>query len=729
MVPPVAEVVAVVDDKWGDPPLPRDYQLLSPWTQQLLRLARSGKVGTKRKAGSNNTDEDKPEDNGNEASKIAFDDRGYLAKKWKPVPEQQLEPEHKHFEFLAKRRKGLPSLGTELQGGPIAMRKTKVQRIGPEGEVTVYDVLLPVGQTIEGEITEPAQLADVVPVFAAPGTVIEGLGVANEAGIIVAEPLHNAPRRNRPPPKKKGGPGRGKKRVTFTNPDGSTYTTIVPNATKIVPQPGQTVKHVAKGEEASEDVSAEQAAAAAAAQQDNSQEDGGDDEGSGDDDGDDDGEEDDDGDDDDREEGELTDDDAPTGPTTNAAAAESRSVPQIPAKPSLTEASNHTTATSDSKPEEDVEMSEAPGESTIETPNEGADESMMDEDTYSPELLPEEPADDYEPTDDLVMEPTIAPTTGGADGPIAAPITETVTEPSTEPATDVNTVLTAPPDAIAIEVTIEEPPVPTVEPATASEAPVETAIVEAPSVDKGSIEQPPSTVTHDDNAALDHPESAASLADQSPVEPIEEHASKDVQEEPPVATPAVETTAEATAETTSEPPVEPTASSAIETAAETRAESALPPTAESAVEPVTESIAEAAADSTTETAAEAPAGPAAESTAQPVEPSAGQQPEEKAPPTDPVQATSSEETKSDSLPTEIPPATAVSIAEAPEAPDAVTAAEPVAAPEPTEAEAQEPATEAEGQPATAEEPTPAPQTVAAEAEEDLLGDLEKHLEE
>jgi hypothetical protein len=124
-------------------------------------------------------------------------------------------------------------------------------------------------------------------------------------------------RRNRAPPKKKGGPGRGKKRVTFTNPDGSTYTKIVPNATKIVPQPGQTIKHVAKGEKALADVATLQPT------KDPQQPpgDGGEgegeaeaegEEGSGDDD--------DEGDDedDDREDGELSDDDAPRAATTPA---------------------------------------------------------------------------------------------------------------------------------------------------------------------------------------------------------------------------------------------------------------------------------------------------------------------------------------------------------------------------------------------------------------------------
>jgi hypothetical protein len=273
-------------------------------------------VGTKRKQDPD-TDEDKPEDEINEEAKAHLEDRGYLAKKWKPVPEALLEPEHKHFEFLAKRRKGLPSLyGPEQSAGvPVPMRNTKVQRANAEGEVFIYQVLVPEGQVLQGEISEanPEQPEAKV-ITPGPGSVIEGLGIANDEGVVVAEHLKPtvtaAPRRNRPPPKKKGGPGRGKKRVTFTNPDGSTYTTVVPNATKIVPQPGQTVKHVAKGEEATADVSAEQAAAQ---RKDDDGEEG--EEGEGSDDGDDDGDDDDD--DDGREEGELSEDDAPRS-TANA---------------------------------------------------------------------------------------------------------------------------------------------------------------------------------------------------------------------------------------------------------------------------------------------------------------------------------------------------------------------------------------------------------------------------
>ena len=331
LAPPTSEQENSANDKWGDLPMPRDYQLLQPWTQQLLRLARSGKVGTKRKpADPDSMDEDGGEEENSKAeegkgSSGMLDDRGYRAKKWKPVPEALLVPEHKHFEFLAKRRKGLPSLyGPELaSAGPIPMRKTRVQKTGPEGEISVYEVLVPEGQPIDGELSTEAA-AEIKPTTdIAPGTVIEGVGIANEDGVVVAEHLKPAaaaaanPRRNRPPPKKKGGPGRGKKRVTFTNPDGSTYTKIVPNATKIIPAPGQTVKHVSKGEEAAADITAEQAAASnAIGKQGGEGQVGGD--GEGDEDGDE-GEDDGDEDDDDREEGEVSDEDAPDTTTATPA--------------------------------------------------------------------------------------------------------------------------------------------------------------------------------------------------------------------------------------------------------------------------------------------------------------------------------------------------------------------------------------------------------------------------
>lgn len=382
LAPPVMEVQNRADDKWADPPMPRDYQMLQPFTQQLLRLARSGRVGTKRKQDHDIADEDKPEDEQpEEPSKDAnIEDRGYVARKWKPVPEHQLEPEHKHFEFLAKRRKGLPSLyGPDQQvGAPIVMRKTKVQKADANGEVAVYEVLVPEGQTMEGEVTESTELADVTPIVAAPGTVIEGVGIANEEGVVVAEHLKpTVARRNRPPPKKKGGPGRGKKRVTFTNPDGSTYTTVVPNATKIVPQPGQTVKHVAKGEEAGADVTAAQAAAAAPEDGDGGEggEDDGED-GSGSDEGDDD-------DDDDREDGELSDEEMKdNGAETPAAPTQNHDIPgdQNPVK-------DDTAPTTNDLPENNEDRADADVPTEAET-SEKVDASEPMEDVQHEEVEP-----------------------------------------------------------------------------------------------------------------------------------------------------------------------------------------------------------------------------------------------------------------------------------------------------------------------------------------------------
>lgn len=330
LAPPVAEVLSGEDSKWAEPPMPRDYHMLQPWTQQLLRAARSGKVGAKRKTEDAADEDFKPEDEDIKDDR-GTEERGFVAKKWKPVPEHSLVPEHMHWEYLAKRRKGLPNTygaGFLAAGAAVPMRKTKVQKPDAStGTVAVYEVLVPEGQTVEGEVTETAELAEVQPVAPAPGTVIEGVGRANEEGVVVAESLLQqalVPRRNRPPPRKKGGPGRGKKRVTFTNADGSTYTTVVPNATKIVPAPGQTVKHVAKGEEAGADLPAD--AAPADGDVDGTRAAVGEEEGSGSDEGDegDEGDE-----DDDREEGELSEaDEGPASTVTNT-------TPALPQEPGV----------------------------------------------------------------------------------------------------------------------------------------------------------------------------------------------------------------------------------------------------------------------------------------------------------------------------------------------------------------------------------------------------------
>ncbi|KAI5249358.1 hypothetical protein E4T43_00745 [Aureobasidium subglaciale] len=221
-LPPPTEVAQGGDNAWPELPMPRDSSQLAPWTQQLLREARRPRLA---KRPQEPTEDDKQEEE-EEGEAVQT---GWQSKKWSQVPSHLEKPER---EFLAKRRKGLPSLHTQiaLQAANAAAssaptRKTKVMKSDADGNTTVYEVLVAEGQTIEGEVTEDAIMADAAPVQAAPGTVIEGVGIANAEGIIVATDLlqQQQPMRRKPiPPRRirKGGPGRGKKKVMFNPNDG-----------------------------------------------------------------------------------------------------------------------------------------------------------------------------------------------------------------------------------------------------------------------------------------------------------------------------------------------------------------------------------------------------------------------------------------------------------------------------------------------------------------------------
>ncbi|KAL8688693.1 MAG: hypothetical protein Q9218_005465 [Villophora microphyllina] len=211
------------DTLFTELPMPRDSHLLSSMSQALLRAARSG-VSTKKAPAQPLPEEDK--ENGEEDEPAGDVDSAFMAKRWAAVPRhlEGLEPE-----FLAKRRKGLPSAYTGSVGqanGAIPMRKTKVRKFDADGNATVLEVLVPEGQTVGGEVFDEEPSATEAP---PPGTVVEGVGVANAEGIIVAgdQILPTPPRRRPPPPKRKAkGPGRGrKKKVAFApgaegmNPD------------------------------------------------------------------------------------------------------------------------------------------------------------------------------------------------------------------------------------------------------------------------------------------------------------------------------------------------------------------------------------------------------------------------------------------------------------------------------------------------------------------------------
>ncbi|KAI4846468.1 hypothetical protein E4T44_05044 [Aureobasidium sp. EXF-8845] len=222
-LPPPTEVAQGGENVLPELAMPRDSHQLAPWTQQLLREARRPRLA---KRPQEPTEDDKQEEE-EEGEPVQT---GWQSKKWGQVPSHLEKPER---EFLAKRRKGLPSLHTQiaLQAANAVVsstntRKTKIMKSDADGKTTVYEVLVPEGQTVEGEVAEDAIMADAAPVHATPGTVIEGVGIANAEGVIVATDLlqqQQQPMRRKPiPPRRirKGGPGRGKKKVMFNPNDG-----------------------------------------------------------------------------------------------------------------------------------------------------------------------------------------------------------------------------------------------------------------------------------------------------------------------------------------------------------------------------------------------------------------------------------------------------------------------------------------------------------------------------
>ncbi|KAF2150106.1 hypothetical protein K461DRAFT_40134 [Myriangium duriaei CBS 260.36] len=275
-------------------PMPRDSHLLAPWTQQLLREARKPRTA-KRKA--EPAEEVKVEED--EDPKERQNHSGWSAKKWSQMPRQLEEPEP---EYLAKRRKGLSSSYSEAPAfiPQIATRTAKVRKFDAAGQQIVYEVIVPEGQAIEGEVKdEDISMLDAPSL--APGTVVEGVGVANSEGQVVANDLlQPTPQRRRkpPPPKRKGGPGRGKKKVMFQRPLAGEG---VPGAD------AGTTTTASDGTNPS--ASTLQGADATGTPAEGDEDDG--DEGEGEE-----GEEGEEGDDDDREEGELSDGEIPGPPTS-----------------------------------------------------------------------------------------------------------------------------------------------------------------------------------------------------------------------------------------------------------------------------------------------------------------------------------------------------------------------------------------------------------------------------
>ncbi|EED13889.1 conserved hypothetical protein [Talaromyces stipitatus ATCC 10500] len=218
-------------------PMPKDSHLLAPQSRALLRAARAGYIyllpATK---DTQPVDEREGHDMEDATTPAAKMERSYTTRKWSQVPRHVELPE---VEFLAKRRPGLPSLygasGAVTAAVPNAsqpMRKAKIRKINPDtGNITIYDAWIPEGQKVEGEIKDESQAANgqqdvtVIKATPAPGTVVEGVGVANAEGIVVASTAVESPakRKGPPPPKRKGRGlrGRGRKKVMFAPGEGA----------------------------------------------------------------------------------------------------------------------------------------------------------------------------------------------------------------------------------------------------------------------------------------------------------------------------------------------------------------------------------------------------------------------------------------------------------------------------------------------------------------------------
>ncbi|KAJ5233657.1 uncharacterized protein N7469_005423 [Penicillium citrinum] len=227
--------------------MPRDSQLLPAASRALLRAARAGCIYVRPSGRSVKEEENKmasAEDQANGNANSA--DRSFTSRKWTVHSKHQEPPE---IEFLAKRRPGLPSLyggPTSLDGGSgatPAMRRTKFQKVDPTtGNISIYEAWVPDGHRIEGEVTGDIQTivdqseVPVKPEAPAPGTVVEGVGVVNSEGLVVAEvgssAVVNPNKRRPPPPKRKGrGIGKGRKKKVMFAPGEGADASIVHGAT------------------------------------------------------------------------------------------------------------------------------------------------------------------------------------------------------------------------------------------------------------------------------------------------------------------------------------------------------------------------------------------------------------------------------------------------------------------------------------------------------------------
>jgi hypothetical protein len=209
-----------VNDKWAvELPhgMPKDYHLLAPHSQELLRAARSGRL-YKRPAPAEE-DENELEAADKAAKKQATNVNGIKVKTWKQVPRNA---EDSTISYLAKRYKNTVTLTSKAAlsqaAGPTVTRAT-VRRIDAAGNPYEQTVTLANGERVDGEIIATS----VIP-----------MPTAAEAGNgLVQQVTPN--RRRPPPPKRKKGPGRGRKKGKLPLPPTSNPAPVAGGAGEVPP--------------------------------------------------------------------------------------------------------------------------------------------------------------------------------------------------------------------------------------------------------------------------------------------------------------------------------------------------------------------------------------------------------------------------------------------------------------------------------------------------------------
>ncbi|KAI5299004.1 autophagy protein atg9, partial [Ascosphaera pollenicola] len=218
-------------------PMPKDSHLLSPASRALLSSVRAGCKYVKAPERSNRDGGDAKDANGPDGKLAVPFARTFTVGRWAALPRHMDPPEP---EYLAKRRSnfvpmtGLTGTGSDfISAGNAKLRRTKFKRTDPAtGTVMVYDAAVPEGHTVEGEVTKDEHTAqqpkEGTIATPSPGTVIEGVGIVDPGGVVIANVdevlVTPIPRRRFPPKRKFRGAGRGRrKKVMFAHGGGEGY--------------------------------------------------------------------------------------------------------------------------------------------------------------------------------------------------------------------------------------------------------------------------------------------------------------------------------------------------------------------------------------------------------------------------------------------------------------------------------------------------------------------------